>query len=75
MSRTFGLQSQRAWGFPQRYALRPQAALPSFRAPQGATGSFCALCMSGAIVDDVPTDEYDRRVDAICTKDEFITIE
>jgi 5-formyltetrahydrofolate cyclo-ligase len=31
--------------------------------------------MSGAIVDDVPTDEYDRRVDAICTKDEFITIE
>ncbi|MDR3324780.1 MAG: 5-formyltetrahydrofolate cyclo-ligase [Spirochaetaceae bacterium] len=36
---------------------------------------ICALCMSGAIVDDVPTDEYDRRVDAICTKDEFITIE
>jgi 5-formyltetrahydrofolate cyclo-ligase len=34
---------------------------------------ICALCMSGAIVNEVPTDQYDRRVDAICTQDEFLS--
>ncbi|MDR3302054.1 MAG: 5-formyltetrahydrofolate cyclo-ligase [Spirochaetaceae bacterium] len=36
---------------------------------------ICALCMSNAIVNDVPTDQYDRAVNAICTKDEFIEVE
>jgi 5-formyltetrahydrofolate cyclo-ligase len=36
--------------------------------------SICALCMSCAIVDEVPTEEFDRKVNAICTKSEFIAI-
>jgi 5-formyltetrahydrofolate cyclo-ligase len=35
---------------------------------------ICALCMSIALVDEVPTEEFDRKVNAICTKDEFIEI-
>ncbi|MDR0383582.1 MAG: 5-formyltetrahydrofolate cyclo-ligase [Spirochaetaceae bacterium] len=34
----------------------------------------CALCLSCQIVDFVPTEEFDRKVNAICTKDEFIPI-
>jgi len=36
--------------------------------------AICAFCMSIAITDDVPVDQFDRKVNAICTKDEFITI-
>lgn len=34
----------------------------------------CALCMTCQIVDEVPLDQFDRKVNAICTKDEFFTI-
>ncbi|GMO45429.1 MAG: 5-formyltetrahydrofolate cyclo-ligase [Termitinemataceae bacterium] len=34
----------------------------------------CALCMSISIVPSVPTDMYDRKVNAICTQDEFIKL-
>jgi len=36
--------------------------------------AICAFCMSIAIVDEVPTEQFDRKVNAICTKDEFIKI-
>jgi 5-formyltetrahydrofolate cyclo-ligase len=36
--------------------------------------SICALCMSCAIVDEVPTEEFDYKVNAICTREEFISI-
>jgi 5-formyltetrahydrofolate cyclo-ligase len=35
----------------------------------------CALCLCCQIVDEVPVDHFDRRVNAICTKDEFIEIQ
>ncbi|GMO50202.1 MAG: 5-formyltetrahydrofolate cyclo-ligase [Termitinemataceae bacterium] len=34
-----------------------------------------ALCMSCSIVDSVPTEQFDRKVNAICTQDEFINID
>lgn len=36
--------------------------------------AVCALCMSCALVEAVPVEEFDRRVNAICTQDAFIEI-
>jgi 5-formyltetrahydrofolate cyclo-ligase len=36
--------------------------------------AICALCMSCAIVDEVPVEQFDRKVNAICTKDFFMEI-
>ena len=34
----------------------------------------CALCLCCQIVDEAPVEQFDRKVNAICTKDEFIPI-
>jgi 5-formyltetrahydrofolate cyclo-ligase len=34
----------------------------------------CAFCLSCQIIDEVPVEQFDRKVNAICTKDEFITV-
>jgi 5-formyltetrahydrofolate cyclo-ligase len=41
---------------------------------ESPASKICALCMSLAIVGEVPTESFDRKVNAICTKDEFITL-
>lgn len=40
----------------------------------GADSKICAFCMSCAIVDEVPMEEFDRKVNAVCTKDFFMEI-
>jgi 5-formyltetrahydrofolate cyclo-ligase len=35
---------------------------------------ICALCMADSVIEHVVTDEYDYKMDAICTKDEFIEV-
>jgi 5-formyltetrahydrofolate cyclo-ligase len=42
---------------------------------ESPASKICALCMSLAIVNEVPTEPFDRNVNAICTKDEFVEIE
>jgi 5-formyltetrahydrofolate cyclo-ligase len=62
-----GNRMGRGKGYYDRFYEKLFAASPE--------SAVCALCMSGAIVDEVPVDHYDRKVNAICTKDEFITIQ
>ncbi|GHV21592.1 5-formyltetrahydrofolate cyclo-ligase [Spirochaetia bacterium] len=59
-----GNRMGRGKGFYDRFYEKLFAASPD--------SACCALCMSISIVDDVPTDQFDRKVNAICTKDEFI---
>ncbi|MDR0550692.1 MAG: 5-formyltetrahydrofolate cyclo-ligase [Spirochaetaceae bacterium] len=61
-----GNRMGRGKGYYDRFYEKLFAACPQ--------SSVCALCMSAAIVDEVPVDKYDRKVNAICTKDEFIRI-
>ncbi|MDR2481300.1 MAG: 5-formyltetrahydrofolate cyclo-ligase [Spirochaetaceae bacterium] len=36
--------------------------------------AICALCMTCAIIDEVPVETFDHKLNALCTQDEFIEI-
>ncbi|MDR1362716.1 MAG: 5-formyltetrahydrofolate cyclo-ligase [Spirochaetaceae bacterium] len=57
----------RGKGFYDRFYEKLFAASPE--------SACCALCMTCQIVDIVPVDKFDRKVNAICTKDEFFMLE
>jgi 5-formyltetrahydrofolate cyclo-ligase len=61
-----GRRLGRGKGFYDRFYEKLFAASPD--------SACCALCLSCQIVDEVPVEQFDRKVNAICTKDEFITI-
>jgi 5-formyltetrahydrofolate cyclo-ligase len=62
-----GRRIGRGKGFYDRFYEKLFAASPE--------SACCALCMTCQIVDEVPVDQFDRRLNAICTKDEFIIID
>ncbi|MDR1147132.1 MAG: 5-formyltetrahydrofolate cyclo-ligase [Spirochaetaceae bacterium] len=62
-----GRRIGRGKGFYDRFYEKLFAASPE--------SACCALCLTCQIVDEVPVDQFDRRLNAICTKDEFIMID
>jgi 5-formyltetrahydrofolate cyclo-ligase len=61
-----GNRMGRGKGFYDRFYEKLFAASPE--------SACCALCLSCQIVEEVPVERFDRRVNAICTKDEFLPI-
>lgn len=61
-----GNRMGRGKGYYDRFYEKLFAASPD--------SAVCAMCMACEIVDEVPTEQFDRRVNALCTKEEFITI-
>ncbi|GMO31114.1 MAG: 5-formyltetrahydrofolate cyclo-ligase [Termitinemataceae bacterium] len=59
-----GNRMGRGKGYYDRFYEKLFAASPS--------SACCALCMTCSLIDDVPTEQFDRKVNAICTQDEFI---
>jgi 5-formyltetrahydrofolate cyclo-ligase len=62
-----GRRIGRGKGFYDRFYEKLFAASPE--------SACCALCLACQVVDEVPVDQFDRRLNAICTKDEFIMID
>ncbi|MDR1257199.1 MAG: 5-formyltetrahydrofolate cyclo-ligase [Spirochaetaceae bacterium] len=61
-----GNRMGRGKGFYDRFYEKLFAASPD--------SACCALCLSCQIIDEVPVEQFDRKVNAICTKDEFLQI-
>jgi 5-formyltetrahydrofolate cyclo-ligase len=62
-----GNRRGRGKGFYDRFYEKLFAASPD--------SACCALCMSVSIVEDVPVEQFDRKVNAICTQNEFIDLQ
>ncbi|MDR2659911.1 MAG: 5-formyltetrahydrofolate cyclo-ligase [Spirochaetaceae bacterium] len=62
-----GNRMGRGKGFYDRFYEKLFAASPE--------SACCAFCLACQIVDEVPIEQFDRKVNAICTKDEFFTID
>ncbi|MDR2803534.1 MAG: 5-formyltetrahydrofolate cyclo-ligase [Treponema sp.] len=61
-----GNRMGRGKGFYDRFYEKLFAASPA--------SACCAFCLNCQIIDDVPVEQFDRKVNAICTMDEFIQI-
>jgi 5-formyltetrahydrofolate cyclo-ligase len=61
-----GNRMGRGKGFYDRFYEKLFAASPG--------SACCAFCLGCQIVDEVPVERFDRKVNAICTKDEFINL-
>jgi 5-formyltetrahydrofolate cyclo-ligase len=61
-----GNRMGRGKGFYDRFYEKLFAASPD--------SACCALCMSCSIVESVPVEQFDRKVNAICTQNEFIEL-